>query len=392
MKYPGYSALLSSLEKIPKYSVWGVEVDYTNSNPLTSVSYTHDAIGMTPGSSAWDSTPIFSGIKPCLLKNGSVNYYLDPNDFLKREGGVVEADITSGSDGDVMIEIPKIGYKIETVGNTLKVQVTDNPNAGAEGFCYYAHTRTTEGDRNYLYISAYKGYVASNKLRSLSGKTPLGLASFEAFREYAHQNGSGYDLLSFYPLTLLQVLYLIKYKNLDSQTALGEGYTSAGNITYANTGGTNTKGMYWGGDDRQQMKFAGVEDLWGNLFNMIEGFITMQGTGYGVAAFKDFNSTGDGYNVVAPFEISLIDVGGSTGIKKVYGTNELGFIPSEVGGSTTTPTYFCDNANWGDKSAIRPLHHGGNHTNAKTAGVFQARFRVGFAPDVANYNGRLMYL
>lgn len=374
------------------YKIWGVEVDYTNSNPLTSVTYTHNAIGMTPGSSAWDNTPIFSGIKPCLLNNGSVNYYLDPNNFSKKADGVTNADITSGTDGDVMIEIPKLGYKIETTGNTLKVQVTNNPNAGADGFCYYGHTRTTEGDRDFLYVSAYKGYVASNKLRSLSGKTPLGATSLEEFRDFAQQNGSGYDVLSFYPLTLLQVLYLIKYKNLDSQTALGEGYTNKSNTSYANTGGTNTKGMYWGGADTEQMKFAGVEDLWGNIFNIIEGFTTMNDTGYGATAFKDFNSTGDGYNIVAPFDIRLEDVGTSAGIKKVYGTNELGFIPSEVGGSLTTPTYFCDNTNWGSNIIMRPLHHGGTHTDAKGAGVFMARVRIGFNTHSANYNGRLMYL
>ena len=32
---------------------------------------------------------IFKDIKPCVLKNGVVQYYLDPNDFTKRVDGKV---------------------------------------------------------------------------------------------------------------------------------------------------------------------------------------------------------------------------------------------------------------------------------------------------------------
>ena len=214
-------------EEEPQYSVWGVDIDYTESDPYDAVTYKESAVGMTPGSAAWNLTALFANIKPCMFKNGAVNYYLDPDNFGKKADGVSNADITSGNDGDVMIEIPKLGYKIETVGNTLKVRVTDNPKD--ENFCYYAHTRTTEGDKDYLYVSAYKGFVdGSSVLRSLSGKTLTDGISMESFRAAAQAKGSGYDLLSFYPLTLLQCLYLIRYKSLDSQTALGEGYTKIG--------------------------------------------------------------------------------------------------------------------------------------------------------------------
>src|SRR5574344_2164725 len=176
------------------YKVFGVSIDLTNSNPETAVTYTDDAVGMTPGSAEWDTMPIFKDIKPCVLKGGVVQYYLNPNDFTKKADGTA-ADITSGNDGDVMIEIPKTGYKISTVGTILTIKVTDNPDAGAEGFRYYAHTRNAEGDREKLYIGAYLGYTTSSKLRSLSGKTPTVSQAIGTFRTQAKANGTGYDLV-----------------------------------------------------------------------------------------------------------------------------------------------------------------------------------------------------
>ena len=90
---------------------YGVSIDLTNSNPETAVTYTDDAVGMVAGSTDWYKMRIFKDIKPCLFKNGSVVGYLNPDNFAQFEDGT-KADITSGNAGDVMIEIPKIGYKI----------------------------------------------------------------------------------------------------------------------------------------------------------------------------------------------------------------------------------------------------------------------------------------
>lgn len=132
--------------------MFGVSVDQSNSNPVSAVTYTDDAVGMTGGSTDWDSLPIFKDIKPCMLKDGAVQYYLDPNDFSKKADGTA-ADITSGADGDVMIEFPKVGLAISTVDDLLTVRITDNP--ADVRFHYYAHTRESEGDRDKLYIGAY---------------------------------------------------------------------------------------------------------------------------------------------------------------------------------------------------------------------------------------------
>lgn len=361
------------------YVIFGVAIDLTNSNPETAVTYTDDAVGMTGGAAAWDSMNIFKDIKPCVLKNGVVQYYLNPNDFTKKADGSA-ADITSGNDGDVMIEIPKTGFLISTVGNILTVKVTDDPNN--PNFKYYAHSRATEGDRSKLYIGAYKGYKdGSNKLRSLSGKAPTVSQTIGTFRTQAQANGSGYDMLSFYPLTLIQCLYLIKYKNLDSQTALGQGYT--GGSATQSTGATNTAGMCYGSTSTtSRVKLFGIEDFWGNVFEWIDGLFC-DGSRYIKTAFQGFNDTGNGYTSRGQGATS--DISGY--MSKPQGTSEAGFIAKEVSGSSTT--YFADYAYL--SADCLPIF-GGRWNSGADAGAFRLSVAYSASFSYSDIGARLMYL
>lgn len=363
------------------YKTYGVSIDLTNSDPATAVTYTDDAVGMVAGSSDWDNTNIFRDIRPCMFKNGAVKAYLNPNDLTKYVDGTA-ADISTGAEGDVMIEIPKLGVKIATSGNTLTVQVTDDPNA--EGFHYYAHTRTKEGDKDKLYIGAFLGYNASSKLRSLCSKQPTVNVTIGETRTLAQANGSGYDQIAFYQLTLLQCLFLIKYKSRDSQTALGKGYVSdSSGETGVQTGGTIAKGMDYGETTgMQQMKFMGIEDFWGNFYYWIDGLVSSSDY-HALTATNNFNDTGSGYKDNGALGSSYI--GGY--MKAPQGTNELGFIIKQSGGSATT--YFADYAYFG---AGYVPYFGGYWGGGSFAGAFPLDV-VGDASNADDCScGRLMYL
>ena len=364
------------------YKTYGVAIDLTNSDPTSAVTYTDDAVGMVAGSSDWDSKNIFRDIRPCMFKNGAVTKYLNPNDFTKYEDGTA-ADITSGAEGDVMIEIPKIGVKIATSDNVLTVQVTDDPKA--EGFNYYAHTRETEGDREKVYIGAFLGCNSSSKLRSLSGKAPLHSETIGSFRTYAQANGEGYEQLAFYQVTLLQCLFLIKYKSRDSQTALGMGYVGDTNWEYESkpTGATIARGMDYGSTDKmQQMKFLGIEDFWGNLLQWVDGLVSSSDY-HALTATNNFNDTGDGYTDQGAIGTSYI--GGY--MKAPQGTNELGFIVKQAGGSATT--YFADSAVFG--AGCVP-YFGGSFVDVSDTGAFQLSVDYGASDADSSVGGRLMYL
>ena len=228
------------------------------------------------------------------------------------------------------------------------------------------------------------GSNKANKLRSISGVAPQNNTTLTDFRIQAKANGAGYDLFAFYPMTLLQCLYLIKYKNLNSQAALGEGYTGDMNWEFMakNTGATIDKGMDYGSADAmEQMKFLGIEDFWGNLYQWIDGLVS-SGDGNALVATDNFNDTGDGYT-----DAGFVSNGDGGYLKVPQGTNELGFMYGQGGGSATT--YFSDYAIFGPGYVP---YFGGGFCDGSDAGAFL--LSVYYSPDYTSgsLGGRLMFL
>ena len=373
------------------FVVYGVRIDETNPNPESAVAYTDDCAGFTPSmgnngnfqTGSWnDATdPIFSRIRPCLFKDGAVVGYLNPNNFAQFENGTA-ADITSGNAGDVMIEIPRTAYAMYKEGNYQYVKITDDPNAPSSDakWCFNAHTRSIQGDRDYLYVGAYEGYVLSNKLRSLSGKVPTTGKDLTEIQPYANNMGNGYDPLSFYPLTLIQAMYLIRYKNLCCSAALGLGTTDSSKTI--NTGSNDTRGMNYGNSiNTEKIKLMGLEGIWGNIMLWIAGLMVRQTRLY--TAFTNFNDTGAGYT-----QISSVAATRGGYLSKAIGNNSHGFIIEEGNGSSDI-YYCCYSSLYWSGSYRYFARMGGYGSNVSLFGL-----STNYAED-NNSNrpgGRLMYL
>ena len=133
-----------------------VKIDTTNPDPEAALTYMDDAIGMTPGYDGWKDTEIMQSIKPCLLKDGVVNYYIQKDNYTLKEDG--NPSILTGADGDVMVEIPLMGYKMWKNDTYQYISVTTDPNREKDGYCYYAHSLDNEKDCDKIYMGAYLGY------------------------------------------------------------------------------------------------------------------------------------------------------------------------------------------------------------------------------------------
>lgn len=381
-----------------------VEIDLSNSNPLSSVTYLDDAIGMTKGSSNWDNEIIFKDIKPCVFKDGSVVYYLDKTDCTKKvDGSTANLD---GTDGDVMVEFPKFAYKIWKSNRKMYVSITNDSSVASQNdYKYYAFSKESEGDREHFYWGAFKGSLNSGgNLQSIAGQAPASSKTIGAFKQLAQNRGSGYTITSYFQLVALQCLYLIKYGNLNGQSALGQGISGrSGTSTDANygplvTGGTTTfdagKKMYYGSTSNNgsssdyntaklgHVKFAGIEDFWGNIWEWIDGLTT--DNNFNIITNWDY----DGNNYNNDFTTSSGLTTNSWGyVTDVAGTTETGFMNVEYKGSGTT--FFCD---YGYLFSVRVLSFGGRWNYGSSVGPF-----VLFAINAASYadvsfGARLMYL
>ena len=190
--------------------------------------------------------------------------------------------------------------------------------------------------------------------------------------------------MGFYQLTLLQCMYLIMYKNLNSQTALGRGYTSSNNTETIATGGTNAKGMCFGEQTGNlQMKFLGIEDFWGNASQLIDGMYV--DNSYNIkTATENFNDTGDGYPYVHPSGFSS----GQGGFLMVpQGTNNTGFCIKNGSGSNST--FYTDLVYLMGEGYL--YYFGGSWRDGLVSGAFRV-FMVTSTGSNDYCGSRLMYL
>lgn len=377
------------------YKYYTVRIDLNNPDPETSCEYIDDAVGMTPGYDGWKDTNLISGIRPCVMgDNGEIlGYYTNKEDMSQGYTQTLAPERPGETSSDTMIEFPLMGYKLWNDDSYQYVSVTDDPNAEDKGYCYYAHSLNTEKDCDKIYIGAFLGYVNpyDNILHSVETVgtvfTPTADTSLTDFRTYAANHGFGYSLVSFYPWTLLQCLYVIIYKNLDSQTALGQGYTDAAGSV--DTLGTTLSQPFCYGDPNDatvHMKFLGIEDMWGNLSHWIDGVYSDNSFNI-LTDYRNSQFIGSGHDFQFSESSGLSSYQWGN-IKAILGTNNTGFIKkgTETG---TSSTYFADYNII--ESGMFAGYAGGDWGSDADAGAFRFYLNFSASSYESNLGARLMY-
>lgn len=377
------------LEK-PLTTIYGVRIDLNNSDPETSVEYTDSAVGFNKSYmdfandtfvyGSWQDKFPFNQIKPCILENGVVVTYLNPNNYEEDIDGNPTNFVTA-SNQDIMIEIPKIYYRLYKDDNYQYVQISDTQQ---DGFCCLAHTdKGIEKDK--VYVGAYEGVIYQSKVRSFTNAQPSGSYTLGDWRSKANAKGTGYANIYWNLIVLLQCLYIIQFKNLNSQLALGGGWSNNSSYKPANSGRLNTKGMYYGvSGNSEQMKIFGIEGLWGSTSMHVDG-ASSDGTNLKIA---DVTQTNLNYGNTGTYSTVYTGIPSSGYITDIIGDNICGFYPKTSGASSTT--YYCDYHNI-TASANRAPRFGGDYQSRSQAGIFMWNFDYGVNDSGAMTSGRLVY-
>lgn len=378
------------------YKYYTVRIDLNNPDPETSCTYMEDAVGMTPGYDGWKDTNLISGIRPCAMDDSGeiIGYYTNKEDM--SQGYTQTLAAPPNSSPDIMIEFPLMGYKLWNDDSYQYVSVTDDPNAEDKGYCYYAHSLNTEKDCDKIYIGAFLGYVevgggGSYRLRSIttveSGNvTPTAETSLTDFRTYAANSGSGYSPISFFPWTLLQCLYVIIYKNLNSQAALGQGYTGGSATDVVGT--TLSQPFCYGdpNDDTTHVKFLGIEDFYGNLYSWLDGVYNDNSFNI-LTDYRNSQFVGDSHDFQfnTPSGLSTYT---SDNIKAIQGTNNSGFVLKSTDSNSNYNTYFSD---YGDVAPGRFGSCGGSWRGGANTGAFRLSLDYPASRSSSGLGARLMY-
>ena len=360
------------------FVTYGVRIMTNNSNPETAITYIEEAVGTTPAKNGnlngWKDKWPFNKIRIVGFKNGQVTKEINPMNKTKYiDGSNVPTDV------DVMSEIPKVYWKVNTITDGYEIRISDK-QVDSNYKCL-AHL-VGEEEKDFIYIGAYLGYVENGKLRSKSGVNPTASTTLTNFRSYARAVGAGYQLDNWYPLVLRKILYLIVYKNLDSQTALGKGYTSNGGSR--STGGTNSRGLYYGSTNTsEQVCFLGIEDFYGNLRTWVDGMY-YNGNIMVTPDNKTFNDNASGFKNIG----STTNWSGGRYISDVVKTTEGLFFPYGKNGSTST--YYSDYG-YVD-SGYFSVHGGGYYYDGDYAGAFFLSVNWGASVSYSDIGGRLVYM
>jgi len=396
-----------------KAEIEGTDLTWNSSSDTYSRDYT----------SAGSVTEVHKGMKRCLLlDDGQVNYYLDPTDStLKEDGTSANLD---GTDGQVMVQIPKFYFRQEFEGNLRKWRVSPLPLAG-----YQLHPAFYKNGKivDYRYMGAYDACVyddsassyiaglnldenignvdlANDKLASVSGIYPMVGLERDEFRALAANRGTGWRQQDFWLTSAVQMLYLVEYGDFNSQANLGDGNTNGSYIgssadqndsPHTIAGASNSLGN--ASTDGTQpsagakpgtayMSYRGIENFFGNCADFVDGVNIgsgVQGDWHVSNDDTDFaDNTTSNYDFLVN---SMPSDGYVTDIANVDGA----FIPASTGGSSSTfltDDFFDDNGN-----TDRVARFGGSANRGGQAGAFFWLLYSVSSSDARNFGGRLAY-
>lgn len=338
---------------------YGYRISKTEADPDARVEYLYDAEGFTPAHmdfvnetfdyGDWQDVWFVKDNKPLMLKyNGTVDYYLDPNDYSKKEDGSASDVANTSYGGNAMAQFPLCWvYRYEDDDYYYEI-VSDIQ--WDENYKAYAHTDKNGNIKDYFYFSIFASSLSDSKARSISGKDTVmnstgdwinqNMSFTQAFT-YAANNGSNWYPASWSHLQLIRTLSVLISKSTDSQSAFGLGFTYFEVTQYQPgyykpyTGLLNSKGQFFGYNTKAtQVKIFHVEQLWGSHYSLVAGAFVQNGTAY-IKMSPPYNSSStSGYSIAHTYSA------GFDGYSSQMTVSDFGMLPIAVNGSSST--YFCD--------------------------------------------------
>ena len=391
----GYSSVSVDVNQ----GVYGFHINGNESDPSARVTYLADAIGATPAHmdyennvfdyGSWRDAWFIKGIKPCILgQDGVVQKYLDPNDYEKDiDGNSVTIDSTL-SGANVMIEFPKIWYKvIPDADDKYSGSVFISKTKLDDGYKDYAFIDYQGNHKDHFYMAAYNSAQINNVLRSVSGAQVIDSLTGQQEVDRASANGNGWFTEDSGEVLLINFLLILIGKSTNTQAVFGKGISVSGSQTINRefrTGVHNKRGLFHGTNSGEAnvytnaVKVFGIENWWGFQWRRYAGDMLVEGQRkiklcYGQedgSTVDAFNSTGSGYVNVGD---TPSGTGGGYINKMVFGHD--GMFSSISSGTETT--YYCD-GQWYSNSSARYAFRGGASDGGGRVGAFYVHLSADF--------------
>lgn len=314
------------------------------------------AVGTGSGSSLFDSFMPWSGMKECNLNNaGAVTAWKGDSGF-------------SRSNNFTMVFIPEFYIAAKRNGTKQYFYVSDKPKSG-----FTKHP----GSNKYIgkYHMTRGGY-------SISVGEPVVSITRDTARNKAKSIGQKFHLYDFATYCAIIFLYIVEFADWNCQSKIGQGCTN--NSSSINSGGTDSMtyhtGRASGTDGKTAVQYRWIENLWGNVYQFIDGFNANGTTAYYCTDPSEYaDNTSSGYTNIGTLS-------GSGWIKDLTVTDNGLLIPKTSGGSGTTyvPDYVYSSSDW------RVLCVGGSWSVGSNAGLLYFDASYASSASYSNISARLL--
>lgn len=378
---------------------------YTNQNiylapptPSVAVTRTTDFVNNVSTLDGDVSTlNVYSNMKRCnVADDGTINAY--------------DGDLTyteDGSNGQVMVKVNKFYYKLDVsqTGDLDGVNIrkgrwsiSDTPGTGfklhpaflaADGvteldyFLYGAFDAVGQ-DSNGTYSTSYN--TTTYKLGSVGGNTyaPTNSLTRATARTMATNRGAGWYQAGVKQTMALQMLFAVEY-GFNSQLSVGYGIVGASAASKTGiTIGSTTSGT----KDNQTtpVNWRGIENLWGNIWNWIDGLNINDRVPYVCDTFTFVDNTSTGYTQIG---FSIPSSNAYVSALGYDANNDWIMLPSEATGTNENSAigdYVYSNTGW------RVAFLGGYWAYAFKVGLFFWGLNDGSSNADSGRGSRLMYV
>jgi hypothetical protein len=272
-----------------------------------------------------------------------------------------------GSNGQVMVEFPKFYYRFPHTATVHAPEISFHNRCGFKPHPWFIDGEGNELQHQYVGVFESSAYDTSGSaylldddagvdftattgdlLCSIAGVLPMSgannaTATRDNFRQLALNRGAGWDLWSVQAVSAIQMLYTIKYGNLNSQTALSDGVTNlasgignqavrtgatagigpTGSTDLGNTDGQVSIAHWSQGTTTYPFNLFGVENFYGDQWSWVMGAdivtdnkLSIDGTATGIT-LPNTNGYGGNlaYNAAYDWLMMPSDVTGSQSAK-----------------------------------------------------------------------------
>ena len=171
--------------------------------------------------------------------------------------------------GDVMVEIPKFYFRRYAQNGYEYIQIAEKAK---EGFTVHPLFKYSGKEHDKVYLAAYES--SNNGESSKSGYKVTTWETRPDLRKRAKSKGNGWGLMDIAALSAVQMLYLVEFASNDSQKMVGRGLTDDNHDicdTGAADGVLNLTGISGGGNGKVSVVYRGIENLWGNTYQWLDG-------------------------------------------------------------------------------------------------------------------------